>query len=174
MKKLAALAVVMLGCGVSWGQASAAGQGTMTDSQTLQAILVEMRGIHNDVRLSETTQILLTEMEVERGVVDKATEKRDNARNRVSQLQMNEKNFATQIAQFEENVKATMDPVLQKRYADQEQMMKSNIANMKNQEPDAESALQEAENALRREQEALSGIQAQLDDVVKKLQPVEK
>jgi hypothetical protein len=116
MKKLAALVVVVLGCGVGWGQAA------QTDSQVLQEILVEMRGIHNDVRLSQTTQILLTELEVEHGAVDKAIEKRDTARIRVSQLQMNEKNFAAQIAQNEENAKTmTLDPVQQKRFADQAQ-----------------------------------------------------
>src|ERR1039458_4872057 len=101
MKKLAAAVVAgVLGCGVGFGQTP-----TQTDSQTLQAILVEMRALHNDVRLGTTTQILLTEMEVQRGVVDKALEKRDNARSRVSQLQSTEKNFAAQIAQNEENAK---------------------------------------------------------------------
>jgi hypothetical protein len=168
MKKLAALVVVGLGCGVGWGQAA------QTDSQTLQAILVEMRGIHNDVRLSQTTQILLTEMEVERGAVDKALEKRDNARSRVSMMQMSEKSFAAQIAQMEENAKTTIDPVQQKRLADQLQNMKGNEVNVKGQEDDAASALQDAESALRKEQETLGGIQEQLDEVVKKLQPVEK
>jgi hypothetical protein len=168
MKKLAALVVVVLGCGVGWGQVA------QTDSQVLQAILVEMRGIHNDVRLSQTTQILLTEMEVERGAVDKALEKRDNARSRVSMMQMSEKSFAAQIAQMEENAKTTIDPVQQKRLADQLQNMKGNEVNVKGQEDDAASALQDAESALRKEQETLGGIQEQLDEVVKKLQPVEK
>src|ERR1035441_859223 len=99
MKKLVALAVVgVLWCGVGLGQTP-----TQTDSQTLQAILVEMRALHNDVRLGQTTQILLTEMEVQRGVVDKALDKRDSARSRVSQLQSTEKNFAAQIAQNDDN-----------------------------------------------------------------------
>jgi hypothetical protein len=169
MKKLAALVVVVLGCGVGWGQVA------QTDSQVLQAILVEMRGIHNDVRLSQTTQILLTELEVEHGAVDKAIEKRDTARNRVSQLQMNEKNFAAQIAQNEENAKTmTLDPMQQKRFADQAQNLKVNMANFKSQEDDATNVLQDAESQVRKEQDVLSGIQAQLDEVVKKLQPVEK
>ena len=184
MAGMFAAGMVVLGCGVGWAQGSGGspaqaelGRGTpqtMTDSQTLQAILVEMRGIHNDVRLSETTQILLTELEVEHGVVDKAMEKRDNARNRVLNLQTQDKNFATQIAQLEESAKATLDPVQQKRIADQQQMLKSNMENFKNQEPDAANALADAENALRKEQETLSGIQEQLNDVVKQLQPAGK
>jgi hypothetical protein len=171
MVGMRAAAVVMmagLGCGMGWGQTSAP---AMTDSQTLQAILVEMRAIHNDVRLSETTQILLTEMEVERGVVDRAMEKRDNARTRVSQLQANEKGMASTIDQSEENAKTTLDPVQQKRFADQEQMLKTQMTNFKSQEQDAGNALADAENALRKEQETLSGIQGELDAVVKQLQP---
>jgi hypothetical protein len=175
MKTLAAAMVVVLGCGVMWGQGSAAaGSPAMTDSQTLQAILVEMRGIHNDVRLSQTTQILLTEMEVQRGVVDKATEKRDNARGRVTQLQTQQKTGAAQIPRLEESAKATIDPVQQKRIADQIDNMKTTMELFKNQEPDAENALTDAENALRKDQETLSGIQGELDAVVKQLQPAGK
>jgi hypothetical protein len=142
------------------------------DTETLRDILTEIRALHNDVRLSQTTQILLTEMEVQRGVVDKALEKRDNARSRVSQLQMNEKSFAAQIAQNEENAKSmTLDPVRQKQLADQAQMMKVNMANFKSQEDDAQSAMLDADTALRKEQAALQSIQDRLDEVVKKLQP---
>jgi hypothetical protein len=169
MKQISALLLLGILCTLP-----GSGQAPQTDSQTLQAILVEMRGIHNDVRLGQTTQILLTEMEVQRGVVDKAVEKRDGQRNRVSQLQLNEKNFAVQIEQDDENLKTTLDPVLQKRLADQQQNLKQNMANFKTQEQDAASALQDAESTLRKEQETLSGIQDQLNEVVKKLQPVDK
>ena len=169
MKQISALVLLGILCTLP-----GSGQAPQTDSQTLQAILVEMRGIHNDVRLGQTTQILLTEMEVQRGVVDKAVEKRDAQRNRVSQLQLNEKNFAVQIEQDDENLKTTLDPVLQKRLADQQQNLKQNMANFKTQEQDAASALQDSESTLRKEQETLQGIQDQLNEVVKKLQPVEK
>jgi len=169
MKQISALVLLGILCTLP-----GSGQAPQTDSQTLQAILVEMRGIHNDVRLGQTTQILLTEMEVQRGVVDKAVEKRDGQRNRVSQLQLNEKNFAVQIEQDDENLKTTLDPVLQKRLADQQQNLKQNMANFKTQEQDAASALQDSESTLRKEQETLSGIQDQLNEVVKKLQPVDK
>lgn len=169
MKQISALVLLGILCTLP-----GSGQAPQTDSQTLQAILVEMRGIHNDVRLGQTTQILLTEMEVQRGVVDKAVEKRDGQRNRVSQLQLNEKNFAVQIEQDDENLKTTLDPVLQKRLADQQQNLKQNMANFKTQEQDAASALQDSESTLRKEQETLQGIQDQLNEVVKKLQPVDK
>jgi chromosome segregation ATPase len=168
MKKLAALAGVMLWCGMGWAQAAA------TDSQTLQAILVEMRGIHNDVRLSETTHILLTELQMQQGVVDKAIEKRDAAKTRMSQLDQNEKNYDTGLARLEENAKTALDQAQQKQIESQIENMKSTMVMFKGQETDAATSLQDAENALRKAQESLSGIQEQLDTVVKQLQPVAK
>ena len=40
------------------------GQDRESDSQTLREILTEIRGIHEDVRVTESTQILLTELEM--------------------------------------------------------------------------------------------------------------
>ena len=175
MKQAPALALLaILSAVAAEGQTVAATEPARADAATLDAILTEVRGIHNDVRLSETTQILLTEMEVQRGVVDKAQEKRDNARQRVSQLQLNQKQFATQIANLEENAKSALDPAIAKRLADQVDNMKATIENFKNQEPEAANALQDAESTLRKEQDTLAGIQDQLNDVVKKLQPAAK
>jgi hypothetical protein len=172
MKKFVAVVVMaVLGCRMGWAQTSAA---SGPDAPVLQEILTEMRGIHNDVRLSETTQILLTELEVQRGAVDKTMEKRDSARTRLSQLQMNEKNFTTQAARLEETAKTTLDPVQYKRIEDQMENMKTTASTMKDQEPDAVTALQDAEGALRKEQETLDGIQDQLNNVVKLLQPAAK
>ena len=167
MKRLAAVAVMVLGCGVGWGQAN--GTAAMSDSQTLQAILAELQGMHADVRRSQTTEILLTELVVGRGAVEKATEKRDNARSRVSQIQSTQKTLAAQAVQLEQSAQSTMDQAQQTRVAQQQQMLKSNVENFKSQEVDAASALLDAENSLRKEQETLDGIQGQLNDMVQKL-----
>ena len=87
-------------------------------------------------------------------------QKRDDLRNRVSQIQSNEKNFAAQIAQMEDTAKPTIDAVQLKRITDQEPVMKANLVNFKTQEQDQANALLDADTALRREQEALDNIQA--------------
>jgi chromosome segregation ATPase len=146
-------------------------QTSPTDSQTLQAILTEMRSIHNDVRLSETTQILLTELEVQQTAVNRVTQKRDEARTKVSQIQNGEKNMAAEVARFDDSANATIDPAQKKQMTQNMDRIKSTLANMKSQEQDAQNELQDAEAALRKEQDTLAGIQDQLNDVVKKLQP---
>ena len=43
-------------------------------------ILVELRAIHNDIRVNETTQLLVAELQMRQNVVNRATENTDNAR----------------------------------------------------------------------------------------------
>jgi flagellar biosynthesis chaperone FliJ len=147
-------------------------QTSQTDSQTLRDILVEMRAIHDDVRLSETTQILLTELGVQRGVVDKAMQKRDDVRTNVSQVQANMASMTTQLANLEDNPNAPTDPVQKARAEQMQQQFKIQIPMLKQQIQDLSNVLQDAESSLRKEQDTLSGIQDELNEVVKKLQPV--
>jgi hypothetical protein len=144
---------------------------TQTDSATLSAILTEIRGIHNDVRLSETTQILLTEMEVQQGVVDKALAKRDAARQRQQQVQDQEKQMTQQIAQIDDNLNTMSDPQQKRQLNQMEDQFKRQLTTLKSQEPDRANDLAEAEGTLRKEQDTLAGIQDQLNAVVAKLQP---
>lgn len=148
------------------------GQATQTDSQTLQAILVEMRGLHNDVRLSETTQILLTELGIQQTAVNLASQRRDTLKSNVAQIQAQQKNIAGQLAQFEDRDRATIDPAQKRQLTQVEEQLKSSLAMMKIQDQDRANDLQDAESALRKEQDSLAAIQDQLNEVVKKLQPV--
>ena len=147
------------------------GQTSQSDSQTLQQILVEIRGMHNDVRLSQTTQILLTEYQVQQSAVARATQHRDDLRTKLTQIQSLLKMYDTQIAQNDENADKTLDLAQKKQLTDMAERIKSTLVSMKKQEQDASNDLQDAENALAKEQNTLNGIQNRLDDVVKQLQP---
>jgi uncharacterized phage infection (PIP) family protein YhgE len=147
------------------------GQASQADSQTLQAILAELRGIHNEVRLSETTHILLAELQIQQTAVDRAIQRRDDLRTKLSQVQGNQKNIAAQLAQLEETSSTTMDAAQKKRLAEIQESLKSSLANLKSEEPERSNELQEAESSLRKQQDALDSIQGRLDEVMKKLQP---
>ena len=167
MSKLATFALL----GVL-GTLPCVGQMSPGDSQTLKDLLSEVRSLHNDVRLSQTTQILLTEMEMQQGVVTRAMQKRDDARSRLSQIQAQQKNMTDQMARFEDRASTTIDPTQKKQLADMQDNFKTNLVNLKSQEQDRSNELLDAEGALKKEQENLAAIQGQLDDVVRKLQPV--
>jgi hypothetical protein len=147
------------------------GQTNQSDSQTLQQILVEIRGMHDDVRLGQTTQILLTEYQVQQGAVTRAAQHRDDLRARLTQIQSTLKMYDTQISQNDENADKTIDPTQKKQLADSADRFKSMMGSMKKQEQDTTNDLQDAENALAKEQSTLRSIQSRLDDVVRQLQP---
>jgi archaellum component FlaC len=149
------------------------GQTDKTDSQTLQDILSELRGIHNDVRLNQTTQILLAEMETQRSVVDKAMQKRDDLRTNVSQVQANLTSMTTQLANLDDNSNAPTDPLQKARAEQMQQNFALQIPMMKQRMQELSNELLDAESSVRKEQDTLSGIQDQLNDVVKKLQPAD-
>ena len=146
-------------------------QTSSNDSQTLDAILAELRSMHNDVRLGQTTQILLTELVVQRNAVDRATQRRDDLRQRLTQVQSSEKNLTQQQAQLEDQLSKTIDPALLKRYGDTQNQIKAALLSQAQQEKDWSNDLIDAENALRKEQDTLQGIQDQLSGVIRKLQP---
>jgi hypothetical protein len=147
------------------------GQANLTDSQTLQALLVEVRELHNDVRLSESSQILLAELQLQQSAVTRAMQRRDNLRAQVSQVQEQERVMVAQIAQFEGRESSTIDTAQKKQMAQMQEQFKAQVANLKAQEPERANELADGENALRKEQTTLDNIQGQLDDVMKKLQP---
>jgi len=151
---------------------SAYGQTSQTDSQTLQAILAELRGIHNDVRLTAISQILLTELQTQQTVVNQISERVSNARLQVSNLQADEKRAATELVHAEDRVGEITD--LQEKTALSEEIdrMKSGLAFLKGKEEGLSTNLQEAEGELRSAQDTLDGIQKDLNATVKKLRPV--
>jgi len=146
-------------------------QGAQTDAQTLQSILVELRAIHDDVRLSQASQILLAEMQVAQAAVEKATQRRDDIKMKVSNAQNLQKSFASQLARIDESAGATIDETQKKRIADNQEQLKAMIANQQIEEQARTNDLTDADNALRKAQETLTNIQGQLNDVMKKLQP---
>jgi hypothetical protein len=164
MKTLAALVLVgVLGAMPCLGQSE--------DTETLRAILQEIRGLHNDARLGQTSQILLAEMLMQQTAVSRALQKRDDIRASVEQAQSQQKNIAAQMAQWEDRVNATVDPVQKKQLTQYQDQMKSQLPLLKSQEQDRSNDLLDAESRLTREQDALSSIQDQLNAVMKKLQP---
>src|SRR6267154_5881915 len=69
------------------------GQSTATDSQTLQALLSEVRQLHHDLQTTtvaaQRAQILLYRLQGQEAAVVRATQKVDDARARISETQSN-------------------------------------------------------------------------------------
>jgi chromosome segregation ATPase len=147
-------------------------QVSQSDPQTLNEILAEVRAIHADVRLSETTQILLAELQLQQSAVNAAIQHRDASHTSLTQMQAQEKAISAEIARIDDpDSELQLDPVRKNQLAEQSAAYKARMPTLKTQEEQLANDLQDAESRVTSEQMKLSRIQSQLDDAVKKLQP---
>jgi len=150
------------------------GQDRESDSQTLRQILVEIRGIHEDVRVTESTQILLTELEMQQSVVNRATENADNARSKLLDLQRDQKLVASELEHAEDSLSQASKAEEQKHFADEVERLKGNIAALKIEESGRATTLQEMEQRLQTAQDSLQDIQKQLNEIIARVRPNSK
>src|SRR5580704_697162 len=68
-----------------------------SDSQTLDAILAELREIHDELRSTRAMQTLLAELQAKQGVVNQALERVDRERSSLIQIQVDEKRTSSEL-----------------------------------------------------------------------------
>ncbi|HEV2646595.1 MAG TPA: hypothetical protein VGU46_09545 [Acidobacteriaceae bacterium] len=142
------------------------------EAETLNSILAEVRALHADVRLSQSSQILLAELQLQQSSVNAAVQRRDSAREKLNQTQSQEKFLTVNIARLENpNSEPTLDPIRKKQLTDELDRFKAQLATYKSQEVQVANDLQDAETRFSGEKRKLDAIQSQLDDLMKKLQP---
>jgi chromosome segregation ATPase len=146
-------------------------QTTQSDSQTLQAILAEIRAIHQEVKVTQTTQILLTELEIQQTVVNRATQRADDAQSKLSEIKAAEKDTAGEQTRIKERLDQTTDPNEAQALADRAEGLKRQAATMSSVEQERTSTLQSAHQQLKDAEDALDDIQTQLNAIVKQLTP---
>jgi len=153
---------------------ASAGQAPDADSQTLHQILVELRAIHEDMRVSETTQLLVAELEMQQGVVSHATQDADNARTRVNEIHLNQKQIATEMDRAQDQLEKAANPDERNSFAQEIERLKSNLAGLKTAERDWTANLQEMQQRLQSAQDKLAGIESELNSAIARLGPAPK
>jgi chromosome segregation ATPase len=146
-------------------------QTTPSDSQTLQAILAEIRAIHQELKVTQTTQILLTELEIQQTVVNRATQRADDAQARLSEIKAAEKDNAGEQTRTKDALDRHADPQEAEAIADKVEELNRQAATMATTEQERTTTLQTAQQQLKDAQDALDDIQNQLNAVVKQLAP---
>lgn len=145
------------------------GQTTSSDSQTLQALLTEVRGLRKDLQVSlaemQGAQILLSRLQLQEVAVTRASQHLDEAHSKLAELQVVLKSEATEIGQLEGHspipgeTQAQVEDALNRARADFE--VSTNLGQQR------QAAADEAEHQLRTEQERLKRLETQLGELVK-------
>ena len=156
---------------VVFGMATATfAQTTSSDSQTLQALLTEVRQLRQDLQASltrmQSAQILLSRLQIQEVAVSRASQHLDDARSKLAEVQVVIRSEAAEIKHFEDapntgDNTAHVQDELNRAKADLE--ASTNLAQQR------QSIEADAEQQLRTEQDKLSRLESLLDELVEKI-----
>ncbi len=150
------------------------GQTSSTDSQTLQALLAEVRQLRQELRATivaaQKVQILVYRLQIQEGAVARAQRRVDEARSTLSQTQTEVKMIASAIKQTEDKISNAQNPIERKRQEDLLAKFKAELESQENSQQQSQTRESEAEQDLRTEQAKLNALQDQLDRLDKSLE----
>ena len=153
--------------------AAALGQAASSDSQTLQALLTEVRELRQDLRASlariQSAQILLSRLQTQQAVVMHASERLDDARSKLAGAQDHQKHLAADIKRLESTLSSEENLTLQKALQDEINRFKPELESSTDLEQQSQATEIEDEQQLRAEQDKLSVLETQLEELVRKL-----
>jgi DNA replication protein DnaD len=153
--------------------AATLGQAASSDSQTLQALLTEVRELRQDLRTSlarvQNTQILLSRLQPQQEAVARASERLHDARARLADEQGHQKHIASVNKRLEDALSAEESPATQKELRDAINHNKSELEDSTNEEQQRQATEIEAEQQLRTEQDKLTMIETRLDELARNL-----
>jgi len=148
-------------------------QVNQSDSQTLQAILAELRQIrselHNQQAQNQTMQVLLFQMQTYQTAINRATQRTDDARSELSRVREGERRVAADISRDEDSLRDAQDEADKKRLAAEIDRSKGGLASFKTMEQDRTTILQQAEAQLQKAQDAFDSVQNELGQLLKGL-----
>jgi chromosome segregation ATPase len=150
-------------------------QTSPTDSDTLKALLAEVRLLRHDLQTTtvaaQRAQILIYRVQAQESVVRRMQERLDDARSRLAQVRTEQSNRAASIKQIEEKKSRSETPASeQKDLEDILTQIKVRFDADANKEGEIQATIVDAEDRLRMEQAKLGGLQDQLDRLEKILE----
>jgi len=150
-------------------------QAAPADSQTLQALLLEVRQLRQDLQTTtiaaQRTQILLYRLQGQEAAVARAAQRLEEARDRLAGAQAERKHLAAEIKQHEESIgNRENSPAQRKLLEDRLPEEKARLESFESQEQQEQTKELDAEQQLRTEESKLSDLRDQLDQLDKTLE----
>ena len=147
--------------------AAAFGQAAPPDSPTTQALLAEIRQLRQDLQNVAATiqrvQIVMYRLQGETALVNRATERLENARAGRSQAQGQRKYMAAQLEQAEARQRNSQSPSDQRAAEGMLAQLKSSVEMLASTEQECLTTELDAQAQLRTEQAKMDDLQDQLD-----------
>jgi DNA repair exonuclease SbcCD ATPase subunit len=153
------------------------GQRTVSaDSQTLEALLEEVRQLRQDLRSTSVTslraQILLHRVQLQEAAVVRLSQKVESAQVRLAESQSAQQRVTDQIHALENRKQATSDSREEQELEHGLENLKRNLQQFDREVQQRQAKASEAEEQMRGEQDKLSELEDQLERLDKELERV--
>ena len=149
-------------------------QTSSADSQAVQALVVEIRQLRQDLRMTtvaaQRAQILLYRLQSQEAAVARVERRVDEARSSLTKAQSGAKQTAYEIKRMEEQANDSQNAAEQKRLKDMIAEFKAALEAEGSTEAELQIRVAEAEQSLKTEQAKLAALQDQLDRIDKALE----
>lgn len=149
-------------------------QAPSTDSQTLQALLEEVRLLRQDLRTAnvatQRAQILIYRIQAEEMAAERAYQHLENATSRRTQVEEKRKQYEAQLKWYEKERDRLENSAEQKKYDDEIAQVKAQIGGYVSEEQEMQSKEVALREQLRTEQAKLGRLQDELDRLDKALE----
>ncbi len=153
--------------------AGAVSQTGSTDSQTLQALLAEVRLLRQELRTttiaSQRAQILIYRVQAQQTVVTRLSQRAENERSRLSQVQSEQKGVTSAIKRLED-LRFSQSESARKQTEEQLSQLKPRAERLGTEEQESLARKVEIEEELRLEQAKLAQLHEELDRIDKALE----
>ena len=151
------------------------GQTIPGDSQTLQALLSEVRQLRQDLQTTtiagQRAQILIYRLQGQEAAVARASQRLDEAREKLARIQDERKHVAADVKQQEDFISNMENPPTQRKELEGVvARSKTRLDSLESQEQQLQTREIDAEQQLRAEEVRLSDLRDQLDRLDKALE----
>ncbi len=151
------------------------GQSAPGDSQTLQALLSEVRQLRQELRTTtiaaQRSQILIYRLQGQEASVARASQRLDEAREKLARTQDERRHVAADVKQTEDFVNNTDNPTAQRKELENRlSELKTRLEFSESNEQKDQSQEIDAEQQLRAEETKLGDLRDQLDRLDKTLE----
>lgn len=144
-------------------------QATTSESQAIQALLAEVHQLRQDLQAAANgarrAQILIHRLYVQEAAVARASQRLDEAKAALDQLQARKKYQAAQVKMYEDLRDRSGDAAQRKQFDDYISNLKTQMESWLPEEQDAQAKETELEELWRIEQAKLDQLQAELDQL---------
>jgi len=145
----------------------ALGQAAPTDSQTLQALLAEIRQLRQDLQTSaiaaRRAQILIYRLHVQEAAVAQASQRLDEAKSSIEQLRASRKYQEIQFKRYQDMKDRAENAVQRQQFEDAITELKAQMEASVSEEQEVQIREMELERQSRIEQAKLDQLQEELD-----------